>query len=332
MISPILSPFFLLIAITSALTPHSLPSDDIFLNQPPLSNPKSKETIPQHPSYHYPILSPRQQPISFPVQQQNKSRFLRPQAADVRDGLNGTLLVDYLGYWFTNITIGTQILPIILDTGSADLWVLSPSLPPNTTNGLPTYDPTTSTTATLFTNETFNISYGEGGNGVSGPVYFDTATLPPFTVPHQAIGSATKDLGFYPGEVGSGILGLAFKRGNSIRPEQRPTFMELLQDSLDEPVMTADFRLDGSGTFGFGMVDREAFGGDLVRVGIDNVTKYPGSWSVENVTYVANGVELGVFDIVFGMYRIVNETIPLTEFDISFEIVRNYKLEWSVEF
>lgn len=281
----------------SALRPLSLPYPEHDISRR-LSGRSPGNPQENSPAF-YPGLVPRQEAISFPVQQQNKSRFFRQQGQDVRDGLNGTLLVDYLGYWFVDIKVSNQFVHPIIDTGSADLWIMSPLLPPNTTAGLPLWDPNDSTTDVKLDNESFSIGYGEGGNGIAGPVYLDSVTIGPFSVPQMAIGSATYDQGFFPGEVGSGILGLAFQALDSVRPDKQKTFMEVLQDSLPEPIMTANFFLDGNGTFGFGTIDHDAYTGDLVKLAIDNITTYPGSWSVENVSYSANGKHLGTFDMVF---------------------------------
>lgn len=114
------------------------------------------------------------------------------------------------------------------------------------------------------------------------------------------IGVANHYAGFYPGELGSGIIGLAFQGGNSIRPDRQPTFMEALLPTLYQPVMTTNFKMDGSGELGMGVVDHGKFNGSLTTIRANNLTTFPSSWSVENVTYASGGVDLGLFDVVFG--------------------------------
>jgi len=78
----------------------------------PTSAPYINPTVVQKPSPA--LLRPLGESFVFPVGQQLKKRFYTPPS-------NPNLVVDYLGYWFVNCTIGGQILNPILDTGSADM-------------------------------------------------------------------------------------------------------------------------------------------------------------------------------------------------------------------
>ena len=90
-----------------------------------------------------------------------------------------------------------------------------------------------------------------------------------------------------------GIMGLAFKYGNSIRPDQQPTFMENLQQYVDQPVFTTNFHDDDSGTIEFGYVDTALYTGDLQTAPCDNTTEYAGSWTIDSVSFSSNGKSLG---------------------------------------
>ena len=114
------------------------------------------------------------------------------------------------------------------------------------------------------------------------------------------IGSADSITGISPGTFQSGIMGLAFIGGNSVRPDPQPTFMEAIQGALPQPVFVTNFKMDGSGFLEFGNVDSSLYTGDLVTLQADNTTTYPASWSSEGVQYVSGGQTLGTFDIVFG--------------------------------
>ena len=149
----------------------------------------------------------------------------------------------------------------------------------------------------------FQISYGAGNNGVSGPVFQDTFTMGSASVDGMPIGSASSIEGIDPGTFKSGILGMAFIGGNSVKPNPQPTFMEALQPVLDSPVFTCNFKMGGGGSLEFGKVDKSLFKGELTTIKADNTSKYPASWSVEEVQYVSNGKELGTFDMVFGELR-----------------------------
>ena len=69
-----------------------------------------------------------------------------------------------------------------------------------------------------------------------------------------------------------GIIGLAFKYGNAIRPDQSPTYMEMVLPYLEQPVFAVNFKMDNSGTFGLGYVDDAAYTGELTNVPVDNGT------------------------------------------------------------
>jgi hypothetical protein len=137
---------------------------------------------------------------------------------------NSSSSLDYAGYWFANITAGGLPASVLLDTGSADLWLVDPSAGSDATDGVQTWDPTTAQDTSQMSGETFNIGYGQGGNGVSGNVYQTEVCLGEACTT-MAVGSATTDqgLGSFPR---SGILGMAFKGGNSVSPDQQNTFME----------------------------------------------------------------------------------------------------------
>lgn len=211
---------------------------------------------------------------------------------------NGTY-VDYSSYWFANITAGGQPGSVLLDTGSADLWLVDPSAPSDATSGVQTWDPTTADSTTQMDGETFNIGYGQGGNGVSGNVYQTNVCIGEACT-NVAVGSATTDqgLGNFPR---SGILGLAFQGGNSVSPDKQNTFMESIQDTLSEPIFVTKFTSEGSTSqiaFGSNPFD---FVAPMQEIQIDSSSSgpYPYSWSFTGVNYAKDGQSLGTFDVVF---------------------------------
>ena len=204
--------------------------------------------------------------------------------------------LNYEYYWFANATAGGEKVDVLLDTGSADLWLVSPKAGTGATQGVQTWRPVKAADTTLMKGQTFNIGYGEGGNGVSGPVYKSPVCIGTACTT-MAVGSATKDegLGTFPR---SGIMGLAFQGGNSVRPTQQPTFMESLQSKLKAPVFALNFSYLSDAS-------QIAFGGNPFKgVGTYHKVKvdqdiYGASWSVNAVTYSKDGQDLGTFDVVF---------------------------------
>ena len=204
--------------------------------------------------------------------------------------------LDYAGYWFASATAGGKGVSVLLDTGSADLWLVNPSAPSDATNGVQTWDPNGAQGTSIMSGYTFSVSYGQGGNGVSGNVY-KTPVCIGSSCTTMAVGSATHDQGMGNG-VRSGILGLAFKGGNSIRPTQQPTFMESLVPSLSQPIFVTKFTpQSGSSQISFGS-NPFNYVAPLQQITIDT-TKYPNSWSFVGVKYEKNGQSLGTFDVVF---------------------------------
>lgn len=215
-----------------------------------------------------------------------------PQKRATTDPYN----LDYSSYWFANITAGGLPAQVLLDTGSSDLWLVSPNAGSDSTTDVQTWEPTTATDTTLMAGETFNIGYGTGGNGVSGDVYQSTVCMgTACTI--MSLGSATTDqgLGSFPR---SGIFGMGFQGGNSVRPDQQPTFMETLAPNLDQPIFAMKLAPQGgTSQISFGAINFP-YSGDLQQISCVDAN-YPNSWSYSGVQYSKDGQALGTFDVVF---------------------------------
>jgi len=162
----------------------------------------------------------------------------------------------------------------------------------DTTNGVQTYDPSKSSGKQLA-GEAFRLSYGQGGNGVHGPVYSDKFCFQSACVDSMPIGVANYSQGM--GDVKSGIIGLAFKGGNSVRPTQQEEFIALMQPALQQPVFVTKFNPDSGAKITFGSVDTNSYVAPLQKIKVDNgaKAKYSYSWSVENVEYYMGNTKLG---------------------------------------
>lgn len=88
--------------------------------------------------------------------------------------------------YYGSIAIGTPPVAynVILDTGSADLWVADSSCSQNC-QGIQTFDTTTSSTYTNLTEE-FSIKYGSGS--ASGTLATDVVQMAGFQVEKQVLG------------------------------------------------------------------------------------------------------------------------------------------------
>ncbi|KAI0070897.1 acid protease [Panus rudis PR-1116 ss-1] len=174
--------------------------------------------------------------------------------------------------YFGSITIGTPPVSynVILDTGSSDLWLASEGSGSNIPNGIPTYDPSASSTY-VAQNTSFSIRYGSGAaQGVLGS---DVIQLAGFAVVNQVFGvvSRISDNMLVPPV--SGILGLGFERIATSRA--KPLWQVLAESSgvLDEPVMAFyltryldddDARsAEPGGSFTFGGVNSSLYTGEI---------------------------------------------------------------------
>lgn len=107
------------------------------------------------------------------------------------------------------IQVGTpaQVIPLIFDTGSADLWVPTQCNGCSGTDGTGSLDLASSSTYKAST-ERFDATYGSGA--VRGIVATDTVTVGNLTVQQQSFGSVSQLSQSFYGTPSSGILGLAF--------------------------------------------------------------------------------------------------------------------------
>ncbi|KAF9513772.1 hypothetical protein BS47DRAFT_1295821 [Hydnum rufescens UP504] len=116
---------------------------------------------------------------------------------------------DYSYYGSMSIGTPSRSFYVILDTGSADLWVASSSCTSNCPNIADVFDPSMSTT---FENSSLSLDIVYGSGEVKGIVGQDTVTMAGFTTTNQAFGvinELTSDVISSGGPV-SGLMGLAW--------------------------------------------------------------------------------------------------------------------------
>ncbi|TDZ32822.1 Penicillopepsin-1 [Colletotrichum spinosum] len=176
-------------------------------------------------------------------------------------GVAETISVDADSYWTTEIYVGgpdAQTLPVIIDTGSSDFWVVSTDtdFQNNAKNGIPKlYDPSKSPTSTLIKGSTWDVKYSDGSTA-SGKVYTDDLRLGnPSTTTFslslsdtiiQSATSVSRRLAIDPNL--SGVLGLAKFQPSSVQPST-PTTVEHLMTSLKHAYIAVDLRHNSSSGF-----------------------------------------------------------------------------------
>lgn len=171
--------------------------------------------------------------------------------------------------YYSEISIGNppQTFKVVLDTGSANLWVPSKKCNSIACYLHSTYD--SGASSTHQKNETeFKIEYGSGA--LSGFISQDTVRLGDVEIEKQDFAEAVSEpgLAFAFGRF-DGILGLAYDTisVNKIVP---PFYHMVNQKLVDEPVFSfylADKDAEGSGSeVVFGGVDESRYSGDLIKL------------------------------------------------------------------
>ncbi|KAF4595080.1 putative aspartyl protease [Ophiocordyceps camponoti-floridani] len=182
--------------------------------------------------------------------------------------------------YLSPVKIGGQELTLDFDTGSSDLWVFNTQLKDQkpqqqgaqgqaaqqkvnqALDKHTLYDPQQSKTFKAVSGLQFKISYGDG-SGALGNVGMDMVdvggiqTMQAVQLPTKVTGSFLKDAN------NNGLMGLAFSKINTVKPEKQKTFFESAMPSLKEPVFTADLRRNATGSYEFGNIDKSKFQGDM---------------------------------------------------------------------
>ncbi|KAG1904185.1 acid protease [Suillus fuscotomentosus] len=169
---------------------------------------------------------------STPTSQQVKSFFAMNAAAQsatdpLTDEIAGNIDLQYYGpVGFGNETHPQQ-LSVIIDTGSADLWI--PVGCGDCVNRQ--YEANASSTYT-DTGNSFNVTYGSGN--VGGTLAHDTIGVGSLKIDKQYFGAVTHVSSDFNDDPISGLIGLSF---SSIAASGEPTFFEnlIMQDKVSAP-------------------------------------------------------------------------------------------------
>ncbi|CAD6193369.1 unnamed protein product [Caenorhabditis auriculariae] len=186
-------------------------------------------------------------------------RVANPVLASLPQNVNDFGDFEYLG----NITIGTpqQNFIVVLDTGSANLWVPGPTCKANC-NGKNKYDSSKSSTF-VKDGRSWTIQYGSGD--AAGILATDTITFgatgdAQLPVPSTTFGVASKISSDFKNDATDGILGLAFT-SLAVDGVVPPLINAINQGLLDQPLFTVWLEHRGSlnnvggGVFTYGAVD-----------------------------------------------------------------------------
>ncbi|GAA5975230.1 hypothetical protein JCM11641_004402 [Rhodosporidiobolus odoratus] len=186
------------------------------------------------------------------------------------------VLTNYLdgSMWAGTVSIGTppQDFTIDFDTGSADLWVPSPSVGGSVT----TFNPNSSSTANA-TGDQFSIFYGDGSS-VSGPVYTDRVTVAGLTASGQTLAVVDSEAA---GEMWGdtpvdGILGMGYTSLSNM--DSNPFFQNLYEQGIvRRNLFSFLFGDSDDGELYLGAADPNKYSGELVYTPVTE----QGYWMVE---------------------------------------------------
>ncbi|KAL0580204.1 hypothetical protein V5O48_001797 [Marasmius crinis-equi] len=160
-------------------------------------------------------------------------RIPRPQENLVRRASSMHLSNQNEFSYLVPVQIGGQSFPLILDTGSSDLWVVSNDCTTADCSSVSRYSRSLSNGLQTL-NAPFDVGYLKGS--VSGVVALDVVRLGSYEIRPQVFGLANdiKDMNLA-NNGHSGILGLCLPATRSIAPEFGPTVLENIFQHIDNP-------------------------------------------------------------------------------------------------
>ncbi|KAI9655240.1 MAG: hypothetical protein M1831_004950 [Alyxoria varia] len=240
---------------------------------------------------------------------QVKQHVLMKRDAKGQSGEVGAQDIQHDLEYICPVKIGTpeKTLMLNFDTGSADLWVWSTELPQRTLTRFGSqhevFDPSKSSTFKRSQGSTWQIRYGDSSSA-SGVVGTDNVDIGGVVVEDQAIELADELSQQFEESAGDGLLGLAYGKINTVKPEPVATPVENMIKQSDIPqsneLFTAylgsykDANEDDKGQsfYTFGFIDQQtlkaqdADASDIHYTPIDNSE---GFWSVKSTSFTVNG-------------------------------------------
>ncbi|KAF2099786.1 acid protease [Rhizodiscina lignyota] len=213
--------------------------------------------------------------------------------------------------YLAQVSIGTpgQNMMLDFDSGSADLWVWSTSLPSQTqsqgtSSGHHIFDPSKSSTWKESSGSTWKIEYGDQSSA-SGTVGTDNLTIGGLTVQNQAIELAdTLSQQFVTG-AGDGLLGLAWGNINTVQPTAVATPVMNMISQQDIPQSSELFTAylgswrdtndadKGESFYTFGYIDQDVLkAANVTEPTYTPVDNSQGFWMFDSTSASVNGTTI----------------------------------------
>ncbi|KDN48846.1 acid protease, partial [Tilletiaria anomala UBC 951] len=200
-------------------------------------------------------------------------------------------------YYFAQVSFGTpaQNLAIVLDTGSADLWVAASECTSTNCNGLAKFNEGTSSSY-QSSSQPFTVTYGQGA--VQGHMAADTISLAGYSVASQSFGVATDLADNTIDAPASGLMGMGFQELSAAgvtpfwqvlaKQNKLPTNAFTFQLARNQQVTTATQQSPG-GVFTLGEIDSNQYSGSINYVGIPTQIQPFGYWAILLDSIALNG-------------------------------------------
>lgn len=108
-------------------------------------------------------------------------------------------------------------------------------------------------------------------SGANGKVYLDTVSIGGVSVKQQAVEAASSvSKTFTKDTANDGIVGLAFSKLNTVKPQPQRTWFENARSTLAKPIFTVNVKRHAVGQYDFGYIDKAKYKGDLQYVNVDS--------------------------------------------------------------
>ena len=211
-------------------------------------------------------------------------------------GLVGLTDVGPDTYYFAQVGFGTplQQMAIVLDTGSADLWIATTECNTADCVALGRFNESASSTFQSST-QPFQVTYGQGG--VTGTMAADTVSLAGFTVSHQSFGVAQQLAADTISAPASGLMGMGFQQLSAagVTP-----FWQVLakQNKLQTQAFSFQLARAGNvnettqspgGVFTLGEIDSNQYSGSINYINIPSNIQQYGYWAIPLQSISLNG-------------------------------------------
>jgi hypothetical protein len=207
--------------------------------------------------------------------------------------------------YLAEVGIGTpaQTVQLDFDTGSADLWVWSTKLPHSILSQWPNHNVFNSSNSGTFHKQlgsTFKIEYADG-SFASGTVGTDNVSIGGLVVENQAVEIANQMSDQFASGAGDGLLGLAFKEINTVKPRPVNTPVDNMIEQADIPKSSelftaklgswrdADEPDKGASFYTFGFIDQATVQASGEQIYYTPVDKSRGFWMFDSASATVNG-------------------------------------------